>query len=213
MPNRLLEATPEQVQLWLRFPPRGLRPAGSGPRVPSRGFPVAHGVSQLADRPISRADHDSPAGLDPAQRHLGCWLRLKPPSAEPKPPGRPPASKSVGQLADPSDRPTAIPPRNRQTLPNTHKSGTAERRHLLIGPVRWHIGPVLCSRWNIGPVPSPGPIRPAGTSGRSIPGPIRPGGTAGRPHPRSPAGPVEHRAGPILGPTWPNALSARWRRG
>jgi hypothetical protein len=199
MPNRLLEATPEQVQLWLRFPPRGLRPAGSGPRVPSRGFPVAHGVSQLADRPISRADHDSPAGLDPAQRHLGCWLRLKPPSAEPKPPGRPPASKSVGQLADPSDRPTAIPPRNRQTLPNTHKSGTAERRHLLIGPVRWHIGPVLCSpvehragpqprsypaRWNIGPVhprshparwnsgsaPSPVPSRPGGTSGRSHPG-------------------------------------------
>ena len=31
MPNRLLEATPEQVQVWLRFPPRGFRPRGFRP--------------------------------------------------------------------------------------------------------------------------------------------------------------------------------------
>jgi hypothetical protein len=185
MPNRLLEATPEQVQLWLRFPPRGLRP-----RVPPRGFRSGPYLGLITTAPLDWTLHSA---------ILAAGSALSRPRRSRSHPAGLQLAKSVGQLADPSDRPPVIPPRNRQTLPNTHKSGTAERRHLLIGPVRWHIGPVLCSpvehragpqprsypaRWNIGPVhprshparwnsgsaPSPVPSRPGGTSGRSHPG-------------------------------------------
>jgi|HubBroStandDraft_5_1064220.scaffolds.fasta_scaffold888915_1 hypothetical protein len=48
-------------------------------------------------------------------------FRLQPPLTGPEPPGRPPASRSVETVVPQGSK-------NRQTILNTHKSGTAEHR-------------------------------------------------------------------------------------
>jgi hypothetical protein len=100
MPNYLLEATPEQVQVWLRFAARGFPPGGfRPPRVPPLAVPA---LARISGWPHSRSAGPGPeviAGLAARPRFR---LLLAGPAAS----RGPPASRPVGSLARASIRET-----------------------------------------------------------------------------------------------------------